>query len=332
MAQSKHKEKPLISLGIGLIAIILAVILGSIPTMINLEYDLLDYRFKIRGVEDVSQSPIVILAIDDQSDESTPHRWPWPREYFAHIVENLNEAGVKAIGIDVIFDQPDINGPQSDDRFAEVLSQYDNVVLSGKLEAIPGRTGMVTLVPPYEKFLNTGSLWGMVSFDLDGDGFYRRYLVGQKFADSIYSSLATSVLKIYRDYESSTPILDLPEKFVLGSYEIPKFNSYSTLINYAGPARTFPHYSFDTVLDDADFDLRDEYDMDYFDDPGDPEFGIEPGLLYSGVLKDKIVLIGATMQELHDEFPTPFLEVNDPEGRPIQVLTSGVEIHGYILL
>ena len=101
--KSKHKEKPLISLTIGLGAIIVALIIGATTTFISLEHDLLDYRFKLRGSLDISESPIVILAIDDQSDESTPARWPWPREYFAHVIENLNEAGVKAIGIDVIF-------------------------------------------------------------------------------------------------------------------------------------------------------------------------------------------------------------------------------------
>ena len=74
MAKSEHKEKPLISVAIILVAIILALSLGQITTMKSLEYGLLDYRFKLRGSLDVSDSPIVILAIDDQSDESTPHR------------------------------------------------------------------------------------------------------------------------------------------------------------------------------------------------------------------------------------------------------------------
>ena len=205
------------------------------------------------------------------------------------------------------------------------------MVISGKTEATRGPSSQITLVYPYDKFVETGVSWGLVSFDLDADGFYRRYLVGQAFNDSIYGSFAVEVLKKYLDLDPGTRVQNLPDKFILGPFEIPKYNSYSTFINYAGPAHTFTFYSFDAVLDDSNFDLREEYDIDAFDDPGDPDLGIPPGLLYSGKLKDKIVLIGATMQELHDEFPTPYLETRDSKGRPIQVLTNGVEIHANVV-
>jgi adenylate cyclase len=329
----KHKEKLWVSILIAFVAILFAMIIGQTTTFISLEHDLLDYRFKLRGSLDISDSPIVILAIDDQSDESTPARWPWPREYFAHVIENLNEAGVKAIGIDVIFEQADYTegGAESDQRMADILSQYDNVVLSGKLMVPPGRADIITLVPPYEKFAESGAQWGLVSFDLDEDGFYRRYLVGQSFNDSVYASFAAAVLKIYKDLDPELVVEDLEDRFVIGPYSIPKFNSYSSIINYMGPSGTFPKYSFDAVLDDIDFDLIEEYDMDSFDDPGDTELGIPAGLLYSGVLKDKIVLIGSTVQEAHDNFPTPYLEVRDEEGRLAQILTFGVEIHANML-
>ena len=146
--KQKHKEKALVSLFIGIGAILFALLLGQTTTLLSLEHDLLDYRFKLRGMLDISDSPIVILAIDDQSDESTPKRWPWPRAYFAHVIENLNEAGVKAIGIDVIFEQADYDsgGAESDQKMADVLSRFDNVVLSGKIAAPPGRAEIQTRV------------------------------------------------------------------------------------------------------------------------------------------------------------------------------------------
>ena len=329
----KHKEKPIVSFTVAIIAILIALFVGQSTTFISLEHDLLDYRFKLRGPLDISESPVLILAIDDQSDESTPSRWPWPREYFAHVIENLNDAGVKAIGIDVIFEQADFSpdGSQSDQRLADALRQYKNVVLAGKLVVPTGRAQMVTLVPPYEKFLNSGVKWGLVSFDLDEDGFYRRYLVGQSFNDSVYASFAVDLFKIYKDLDPATPVEDHGTYFTIGPYHIPKINSYSSIINYSGPSGTFPRYSFDTVLDDEDFDMIEEYDMDSFDDPGDPDIGLPPGLLHSGDLKGKIVLIGSMVQEHHDDFPTPFLEVRDEEGRLAQILTYGVEIHANML-
>ena len=329
----KHKEKLLFSFSVAIVAILLAVFIGQTTTFLSLEHDLLDYRFKLRGELDISDSPIVLLAIDDQSDESTPARWPWPREYFAHVIENLNDAGVKAIGIDVIFEQADYNtgGSASDQAFADVLRKYDNVVLAGKLAVPAGRTNVITLVPPYEKFLETGTHWGLVSFDLDGDGFYRRYLVGQSYNDSVYASFAAALVKIYRDLDPDIEIEELKEAFKIGPYTIPKYNSYSSIINYIGPSGTFQRYSFDAVLDDIDFDLIEDYDLDSFDDPGDQELGLPPGLLHSGILKDKIVLIGSTVQEQHDDFPTPYLEVRDEEDRLVQLLTYGVEIHANML-
>jgi adenylate cyclase len=329
--KKRHETKWYITLLIIFGALLLSVLIGYLPTLISLEYDLLDYRFQLRGQQDVSDSPIVILALDDQSDESTPERWPWPREYFAHVIENLNEAGVKAIGVDVIFEQADVHGPDSDDRFAQVLRDNPNVVISGKLTRPQGKFDITTLVTPYQKFTRAGNAWGLVSTELDEDGFYRRYLVGQAFNDSIYGSFVAEVLKIYDGMDPNTSVEDLPESFRIGDYVIPKINSYSMMINYAGPAHTFPTYSFDAVLDDEDFDLLEMYDLDAFDDPGDPELGLPPGLLYSGVLKDKIVLIGSTMQELHDDFPTPFLEVVGDDGKRFKALTPGVEIHASAL-
>jgi adenylate cyclase len=331
MAKKKHHPKPWVSLLIGIGTISIALFVANIPTIASLELSFLDFRFQIRGPLDVSESPIIILAIDDQSDESTPARWPWPRSYFAHVIDNLNKAGAKVIGVDVIFDQPDINGAESDDRLAEVLNKYNNIVLSGKVTSLRGRADQVIQVPPYSKFTESGTLWGLVSSEVDEDGIYRGYLVGQSVLDTTFSSFATEVLKIYKGYDRKMELQNLPDQFVLGEYKIPKFAVNSMLINYYGPAGTYQYFSFDNVLDDENFDLLDEYDLDSFDDPGFPEEGIPPGPLHSGAFKDKIVLIGSTMQELHDDFPTPFLEIKDESGKSSQALMPGVETHANAL-
>ena len=118
---------------------LLALIIANIDVFRSLELDFLDYRFKLRGSLDISDSPIVIVAIDDQSDESTPHRWPWPREYFARVIDNLGKAGARVIGVDVIFDQADRHGIDSDARFTRSLEKADNVVLAGKILRTTGR-------------------------------------------------------------------------------------------------------------------------------------------------------------------------------------------------
>ncbi len=329
----KKKFKPSFFKGIlvSLCTIVFTLVIANIETIRSLEHNFHDYIFKLRGQLDITQSPIIILAIDDQSDSSTPQRWPWPREYFAHVIENLNEAGARAIGVDVILEQADLHGPASDARLQHILNQYDNIVLSGKILRTTGRLESTILVPPHEKFTETGVSWGLVSSEVDNDGIYRRYLVAQTHMNSVYASFAIEVLRKYRGYAKSVQVEDLTDKFIFGEYQIPKIDNYSMLINYAGPAYTFTVYSFDNVLDDQDFDLLDEYDVDAFDDPGDEELGLPPGPLHSEIFKDKIVLIGSTMQELHDDFPTPFLETTDEAGYIKKALTPGVEVHANAL-
>jgi adenylate cyclase len=331
MKTSRTKTKLWISLLIVLGSILISVFLSYSTLFKTLELKLLDLNFAIRGPVSVEDSPIVIVAIDDQSDEATPHRWPWPRYYYAHIIENLEEAGAAVIGIDVILDQPDKYGQGSDDTLAAVLEQYDNILLTGKIMRTEHDWSYSTLYPPYEKFLTGNTTWGLAPIEADLDGFYRKYLVGQAHFDSLYPSFAAEVLKIYKKLPKDTPVLEDDDYYYLGTDTIPKINNSGMLINYVGPARSFTYYSFSQILDDMDFDLVFEHDMDAFDDPGDEELGIPPGLLASGLLKDKIVLIGSTMQELHDNFPTPFLEYRTGEGVKAKAETPGVEIHANAL-
>ncbi len=331
---NKQKKIPewLVVLGISALSVLAALFLANTTSFQTLELKSLDMRFGLRGPLEIEDNPVVIIKIDDQSDESTPHRWPWPRSYFAHVLRNLNEAGAKAIGVDVIFDQPDKFGEKEDDQLREVLNTYDNIVLAGKISrTFEQGYSKSTVMPPYEKFITSKSHWGLVSLESDLDGFYRRYMVSDVHRDSLYSSFAAMLYQIYTDQEDAELTSD-EESFHIGSLAIPKYDPSSMLVNFIGPAYSFPNYSFDNILDTEDFDLLEDYDLDAFDDPGDPEYGISPGLKYSGILKDKIVLIGSTMQELHDNFPTPFLDAGGNDSIMAKVEMPGVEIHANALL
>ncbi len=327
MKLEKPKSKPIVMALIALGAFAFAFIFSYVSIFVNLELKMVDGRFRLRGPLEMDDSPVVIVSIDDQSDESTPDRWPWPRSYYAHVIENLEETGAKVIGIDVMLDQSDESNPGSDDALAAVLRQYDNIVLTGKLMRTSVNYSYNTLIPPYQKFTPPNSHWGLVTLEADQDGFYRRYPLGQTYGDSLLPSFAAEILRLYETGATDTPLWEDVDYFHLGELQIPKFDAGSMLVNYVGPAFSFPYYSFDNILDDKDFNLREEYDMDTFDSQGDSTVGLPPGLKYSGLLKDKIVLIGATMHELHDNFPTPFLEHPNASGENVLTEMPGVEIH-----
>jgi len=323
----KPKARPWVLVLIALFAILAAEIFQFTTVFQTLELKILDMRYGMRGVIMSEDSPIVIIAIDDQSDESTPDRWPWRRSYYAHVIENLQEAGAAVIGIDVMLDKGDASNPASDDTLAAVLRKYNNVVQTGKLLRTLTNLSYSTVMPPYEKFLTANSRWGLAALEADLDGFYRRYPLAQVYNDSLYPSFAAEIILATLPDGPNNGLSADDENFYLGPYIVPKFDEFSLLVNYMGPALSFPYYSFDTILDDEDFDLREEFDLNSFDDPGDSTLGLPPGLKYSNFLKDKIVLIGSTMQELHDNFPTPFLEYRTEDGQSARAEMPGVEIH-----
>ena len=334
MKIQKPEPKRKIIFSLFLLSIVLAYLLSFSSIFQSLELKFLDFRFHLRGPLPITDSPIVIVAIDDQSDLSTPYRWPWPRSYFAHVVENLEKAGVLAIGLDVIFDQPDWYNPQNDDSLARVLKKYSNVILAGKIQQRQGKISTIEIAPPYEKFLNANPAnWGLVSLQADLDGFYRRYPLQAQTEDTTLLSFAVKIAQLFLESraQQSVSIENSATEFRIDGITIPKYDHNDMLINFYGPPFHFPYYSFDNILDDQQVDLVETYDVDAFDDSGDSTLGIPPGLLYSGELKGKIVLIGSTMQELHDNFPTPFLQQTTEEGEKTQIEMPGVEIHANAL-
>jgi adenylate cyclase len=71
------------------------------------ELKTLDMRFRIRGRMQHDER-VAIVVIDDHSIDNLG-RWPWPRSYYADLLDVLSEDGARAIGIDVIFPEPEEN-------------------------------------------------------------------------------------------------------------------------------------------------------------------------------------------------------------------------------
>ncbi len=298
MDRQNYFHLALVSVGVLILTLLVS---HTIPALESLELKTIDWRFSWRGVQEPQDSPIVLVTIDDQSFEVLPERWPYPRSYYAKVINNLSRAGAKVIGLDVILDVPDRAGAQSDRQLAEAVAQTGKVVLARKLEQSSRLQSYRYLVEPIDILKNAaGNGLGLVSIGADPDGIYRRYSAGQYHNDQLLSSFAIELLRKYKGYEADLPLTETGNAFHFGEFEIPHYLPGSILIDFAGPRGTFPTYSFSTVIDDADFDLGEDNDLDYFSEE----------LLPAGVFKDKIVIIGSTVAELHDNFPTPFLEYN----------------------
>jgi adenylate cyclase len=285
--------------------IIISSIFFSTNIWKNLELKAYDILFSIRHNREISND-VVIVSIDDETFASLDARWPFKRRLYAKLIHNLEDAGAKTIVFDIEFTE---NSATYDDSiFTEELNKYNNIVLAGKIYKYQdGNYTKLQLIKPLEKF-RIHNDWGIVNIVPDIDQFVRKYSIYDFVGKDIYYSLG---LTAYGNYLYGnvwrTKIQTNNKFFNLGNLSLNKNTIHNFLINFSGAAGTIKNYPFSQVVDDSTFTLP-VLDIDSYYD-----------LKNENAFKNKIVFIGATADELHDVFPTPFLS-----GKK---LMSGVEIH-----
>ncbi|MCS6909891.1 MAG: CHASE2 domain-containing protein [Anaerolineales bacterium] len=93
---------------LGLIALVVVLMLVASLTGLfdGLELSAINLAFQLRGPQP-PRSPIVIVAVDDNTFANTGLQWPWPRTYFAQLVDRLREGGARLIALDVFLFEPE---------------------------------------------------------------------------------------------------------------------------------------------------------------------------------------------------------------------------------
>jgi len=274
----------------------------------NFEKKIYDLGFQLRGKKEISND-IVIVSIDDATFGAMDITWPFPRIYYNTMIENLQKAGAKYIIFDLEFTES--SDLSADILLAETAAKYDNVIFSGKIIS-ENRTKYEKnqLLAPIPEIIDKQLPWGIVNIFLDNDNFVRQYTLYQNFNKKKYYSIGIKLLlkiKEINNYTTKNGILENNQILQIKDIIIPKFSEETCLINYYGPVNTFQRISFSDVIDDSTTVLN-GFDFNAFYEH-----------LSSDTFKDKIVLIGATAAELHDNFSTPFFKGAE--------LMPGVEIH-----
>ena len=100
------KSKTGLIIGIAISIVVILIVRFDVGFIDSVESKILDFRFLIRGKEDPGEQ-VIIIAIDEKTLDELG-RWPFPRSYFVDVVKNLNKNGVKVLGFDMIFSEPDI--------------------------------------------------------------------------------------------------------------------------------------------------------------------------------------------------------------------------------
>src|SRR6476659_2568581 len=96
----------------------------------GLEQSSIDARFQIRG-RTPPPPGFVLVAIDattfnDFRDAQMPSRWPFPRRYYARVLDNLHRAGARVIAVDIQFTEP--SDPTDDNALYNAVSRDRPVV------------------------------------------------------------------------------------------------------------------------------------------------------------------------------------------------------------
>lgn len=300
-------------------AVSAAMLLSFTASFENLELKSYDLRFALRGPLAVDNDDLAIVAIDQQSFDDLAQRWPFSRRLYAKLIDNLTRAEARLIVFDILFTEPSQNDAGADAELAQAAARSGRVIFAGKMETVSMRGGSLsmTLNKPIAPLLQASPAWAMVNIDEDADGFVRRYLLFETIDERKFYPLAVQAYAQTRGQRLYLDRLAQGERLSFNGRPLAYYEANSFLINFRGPAKTYPTYSLSTVLDDASLQLPDaELDTDSF----------EKELLPNGVFKNKIVFIGATAEELQDNKLAPFFS---SAGR--QRKLPGVEVHANAL-
>lgn len=286
-------------IGVGLLAAILIIVLTYLGLFANLlqrlEYWALDYRFRLAS-KGTDTSEIVIIAIDDESIQKLG-TWPWPRSYHAKLIDILNQAKTKVIGIDIIFSTPN---PKQDHYLTEAIKNAQNVIMVAH-PMMPTQMSFTRDIMtvdqiqcPIEGVAQGARGIGHIAVVYDNDGIVRRVPALLRTKDKTLLAFGIEIALVYQGEGHRRIGLDR-DSLQVNSIKIPLDSKGNMLINYTGGAHSFTEIPYYRVIGG-------EVPMDFF--------------------KDKIVLVGFTASGLSDSWATPFIN---------QGGMSGIELHANII-
>lgn len=226
-----------------------------------------DAVYRLRSPEQVTDSPVVILEIDDRSlkqvADATTFSWPWPRGYYGLAARKLEEKGARVVVLDLILSERSAEGEEDDLAMAGFLDGLTRTRFVGAV------VGSGRFVPPVTRPVR------LADVQVDPTGTYREYTPRTPFGDSLaLAAIKESGLKTRLE-------VDRPFR-----------------LRYYGPHRDetgrapFPVYSIGTLINEIAFEQA-----------GIP-LPVEKRVPET-LIRDKIVLVGAVAAGLMDLKNTP---------------------------
>ncbi len=267
-----------------------------------LEFPVLDQFFLLRPQESIDPR-IVIVEINEADVQKVGH-WSLTDAELAGLLETIKQQKPAAIGLDLYRDLPVEPGHQT---LNKLFATTPNLI---GVQKVGSSSDSSPVNPP--PVLKQRDQVGANDLVLDGDGKVRRglfYLEDQKGENVFSFSFALAVKYLQR--QGIEPAVTATNELKLGSTVFPAFHAndgsyvnaqadgYQILLNYRGTRQHFQTVTLTDVLDKK----------------------VAPGLM-----RDRIVLIGATAESLKDLFYVPY---SSSLSAPTRM--AGVTIHANLI-
>lgn len=348
-------KKLLVGLVITVIGLLIVLAMRFAGTLEVAELTLIDFRFLTRGpLSGITASDpipkdsldVVIVSLDDESWRLIPHQYPYPREFWARVVNNLTRAGASVIVFDIEFDSEDSKSAYGDSLFALAIrnatAKGSHIVLAAKYIIEKTRIPPDYVAYPIDKLLEAGAETGLVGEVKDQDGVTRKGMIFSKVSNdsTLYLSLPLKAIKAYLNIPDDERLVPTAKGLKYGDLLIrSQGNTNTFLVNYYGPPsnagpippygpwKTFNRYPVSGVVDDEEFTLKDPIeDTDWMGLFYEDGFMASIGMGQESPFRDKIVIIGVAVETVLDLKETPFFNYAG-----VQQLMPGMETHAHAI-
>ncbi|WP_284455972.1 CHASE2 and HATPase_c domain-containing protein [Alloalcanivorax xenomutans] len=219
---------------------------------------------------------ILIVAVDDRSLREIG-RWPWSRLVHAALVDRLREAGVQAVMMDILFLEAEGDG-KADRRLGDAMARAGNVYvpLARAPMATPGAPPVV--YPPLPDIADNAAGIGHINVEADLDGKVRRLYLCEGVIGQVVPHLTWALFDSLASKGLATGMA-MPGEEIQSIHNTPSWHrDHLVRVPFRGSPGAFPRVSYSSVL-----------------------LGEVPDEL----LKDRIVLVGATASGLGDRYAVP---------------------------
>jgi adenylate cyclase len=304
----------------GLLPVLVIAVLAALRPASLARLDDAVYDVLLRSARTPGPGGTVAIVDVDEPSLSAFGQWPWRRDVVGRLIDRLRAEGASIIALDIMFPEPDRQGPAADHALAEAL-RGGRVILGygltfdkaprAPVPCVLHPIGLALIRPPGETsdqalFHATGAVCnlpalgesvaasGFLNAAPDADGILRRVPLVAQLDGRVYPGLALAAVS------ATTGARDLALRIInvnaaelaVGDRTVPVDGRGNLLLRYRGKKNTFPYYSAADVLAQQ---------------------------LPAGALRGKIVFVGTTA-----------LGTREVVATPLDTLFAGVEVQATV--